>query len=105
MTPYSQRRSADFAQDLYHPRPCRLTLTKTKGVVNLLSVDMINAQEGAQWPEASRVCGEGKARDGLPGAASLPQLSPVLGSGAEVRSRAAVLRARPIRRADALGLP
>jgi Homeodomain-like domain len=74
------------------------------GVVNLLPVEMINAHEGARWPEASRLCGGGEARDVLPGAESLPQLSTIFGGGEEVTSRAEVLRDGTICREEALGV-
>jgi hypothetical protein len=62
-----------------------------EGVVNLLPVDVINEHEGARLPGASRLCGGGKARDGLPGVESVPQLLTVLGSGQPVTPWAEVL--------------
>ena len=78
---------------------------KILGVVNLLPVDMINAHEGARWPEASRLCGGGKARDVLPGVESLSHHLTVFGGGEEVTSRAKVWRDGTIRREEALRMP
>ncbi len=74
------------------------------GVVNLLPVDMINEHRGARLPEASHLCGGGKAREFLPGVESLPQLLTVFGGGEEVTSRAEVLRDGTICREEALGV-
>jgi hypothetical protein len=74
------------------------------GVVNLLPVDMIHEHEGARLPGSSLLGGGGKARDFLPGVESVPHLLTVFGGGEEVTSRAEVLRDRPIRGQEALGV-
>jgi hypothetical protein len=52
----------------------RIAVKHQEGVVNLLPIDRINEHEGTRRPGASVFCGGGKARDVLPGMASVPHL-------------------------------
>jgi hypothetical protein len=73
--------------------------------VNLFPVDLINEHEGARRPEPSRLCGDGKVRDFLPGVESVPHFLTAFGGAEEVPSRAEVLGDGTIGREEALGVP